>query len=167
VRAVTGVGCSEKLITQWRRDRQRGGEKEGQGEGAKKRRGVLALMLCLGLNACVTTTTTFAPPAPEITISPAPSDSPNFSNLKSQISNSPGPRLLRIKLTINAARDLLVKTDDEVNAGQALTNRSHDRRRIAGTPRTTRRRTPAHQLRQRTSRDHQSRSRSRRHHAPS
>lgn len=94
------------------------------------RRGVMVLWLCLGINACATTTMTVAPPTPEITISPVPSEAPNVAHLSSQISNSQAPRLLRIKLTINAASDLLVKQGDDVKAGQALTNRSHERNRF-------------------------------------
>jgi hypothetical protein len=74
----------------------------------------------------------------------------SLSNFQSPISNSPSdgivirqpsepsetnvsqetPRLLQLKLTINAPADLLVKTDDEVKAGQALTNRSYERNRL-------------------------------------
>jgi hypothetical protein len=122
VRTVTGLGCSEKLITQWRQTRPQ--------EGAKKRRSVWGLLFCLSLNACAMATMPVAPSAPEITIAPAPGDPPDVSTLNSQISNAQGPRLLRIKLTVNAARDLLVKTDDEVKAGQVLTNRSHERQRL-------------------------------------
>jgi hypothetical protein len=132
VRTVTGLGCSEKLITQWRQEQRRDGEKEERRDRATKRRGLVGVLLFVGLNACVTTTATLAPssPPPEIKISPAPSEAPSLSNLKSQISNSQGPRLLRIKLTINAASDLLVKQGDEVKAGQMLANHSHERERL-------------------------------------
>jgi hypothetical protein len=130
VRAITGIGCSEKLITQWRQAQQNANAKGRKGDGETGRGSVIGLLMCLCLNACATTTTTIAPPTPEVTISPAASEAPTIPNLQSPISNPASPRLLRIKLTINAARDLLVKTDDEVKAGQALTNRSHERNRL-------------------------------------
>jgi hypothetical protein len=122
VRAVTGVGCSEKLITEWRQTQRRA--------ETKQRRGGWGLLFCLGLSACTMATMPVAPAAPEITISPAPTDPSDVSNLNSQISKAQVPHLLRIQLTIHAARDLLVKSGDDIQAGQPLTNRSHERQRL-------------------------------------
>ena len=130
VRVITGVGCSENLITQWRQERQRDSATEGRRDTGKKRRGLFGLLFCLSINGCATTTMTPPLPPAEVTISPAPSETPNLVYHPSPLSNSPGPRLLRIKLTINAASDLLVKQDDDVKAGQVLTNRSHERERL-------------------------------------
>ena len=122
VRAMTGIGCSEKLITQWRQGRKREGEK-AKTVTTQRWRGVqLRLFLvCLLLGATL-------PPVPpvravsaqEITISPAPTETATPMT----------PRLLRIKLTINSPSDLLIKPDDEVKAGQVLTNRLHERQRL-------------------------------------
>ncbi len=138
VRIVTGVGCSEKLIAQWRKARRgdvgtrRHGAAEIERQGrANEGRGAMGLLLCLALNACGTTTTLAPPPSStEITISPAPSEEPDISNLKSPISNPPGPRLLRIKLTINAPHELQVKAGQHIEAGDVLSNHTQARQRL-------------------------------------
>ena len=126
VRTVTGIGCSEKLITQWRQERSGDGA-TARARDVVRRKRMVQLRLFL---VCAVLGATLKPwhpslqvAAQEITISPAPSASPT-------ISNSLGPRLLRIKLTINAASDLLVKPGDEVKGGQVLTNRAHERQRL-------------------------------------
>ena len=131
VRTVTGVGCSEKLITQWRATRKSASAKEGKGDARTHIVQLRLFLLCLVLGAMTKPWHSSAVgAAQEITIAPAPSTTPTISHLPSPIPNHPVPRLLRIKLTINAASDLLVQTDDEVKAGQALTNRSHERHRL-------------------------------------
>ncbi len=141
VRAVTGIGCSEKLITQWRQERAGDGATKQARDATKGRRRdavrhkrMVQLRLFL---VCAVLGATLKPwhpslqvAAQEITISPAPSASPTIANFPSAISNSAAPRLLRIKLTINAASDLLIKPGDEVKGGQVLTNRSHERQRL-------------------------------------
>lgn len=124
VRTVTGVGCSEKLITEWRQARPR--------EGGKKRRRVLGLLFCLGLNACALTTTPLPLPAPrsEITISPAPSEAPAIADFPSPSRPPTNPRLLRIKLTLNAPHELQVKVGQQIAAGAVLSDRNTARQRL-------------------------------------
>lgn len=122
VRAVTGLGCSEKLITQWRQGRKSEGEK-AKTVTTQRWRGVQLRLFLI----CVLLGATLQPVPPvramiaqEITISPAPTETATPMT----------PRLLRIKLTINSPSDLLIKPDDEVKAGQVLTNRAHERNRL-------------------------------------
>lgn len=126
VRLVTGLGCSEKLIAEWRKERQRGREKEGQGEatqgrGINQRRFFLScLLLGVGL---LTGQLSLNVDAQNITTSPTPNHSPTSTT-------AAGPRLLRIKLTLNAPRELCIKQGDEVRLGDLLSNRSLARQRL-------------------------------------
>jgi hypothetical protein len=124
VRTVTGIGCSEKLITEWRQVRPQ--------EGAKTRRGVLGLLFCLGVNACALTTTPLPLPAPrsDITISPAPSKAPTIANAPTPSLPPTNPRLLRIKLTLNAPHELQVKVGQQIAAGVVLSDRNTARQRL-------------------------------------
>jgi biotin carboxyl carrier protein len=141
VRTVTGIGCSEKLITQWRQERAGDGATRQARDAAKGRRAdavrrkrMVQLRLFL---VCAVLGATLKPWHPslqvgaqEITISPAPSASPTIANFPSQVSNPPGPRLLRIKLTLHSPRELRIKVGDEVNAGDVLSDQTNARRRL-------------------------------------
>lgn len=143
IREQTGVGCSFRTICEWRKERRSEQEKVRENPttqiiAASLRPAVIALLFCvvsLAASSC-------RPPQAVAAQS--------LSNFQSPISNSQSdgivitqpsetneanapqetPRLLQLKLTINAPADLLVKTGDEVKAGQALTNRSHERNRL-------------------------------------
>ncbi len=131
VRSVTGIGCSEKLITQWRQEQCRDAETGRHGDGAKKRCGVLGLLCCLCLNSCATTTPLPPPALPtEITISPAPSEAPSISNIPFSPSSPTHPRLLRIKLTLNAPHELQVKVGQQIAVGTLLSDRKTARQRL-------------------------------------
>ncbi len=122
VRSITGTGCSRKLIIAWRQDTARG----RQSDAGRGRCSVLGVLLCLGINACATTIM----PQPEITISPAPNAVPTISNFPSPISNSLSPRLLQIKLTLNAPHELQVKVGQQIEAGALLSDRALARQRL-------------------------------------
>ncbi len=139
VRALTGTGCSRKLIIAWRQERgnerraERDAAQERQSDTARRWRGVqLRLFL-----VCLLLGTTMKPwhpvasvAAQEITISPAPSASPTISNPPSPISPSPTPRLLRIKLTLHAPHELRIKQGDTVKAGDLLSDQRQARQRL-------------------------------------
>ncbi len=136
VRAVTGLGCSEKLITQWRRERKGEGATRGQeadNATGRRWRGVqLRLFLvCLVLGATLKPWHPVASvAAQEITISPAPSVSPTIANPPSLTAPSSMPRLLRIKLTLHNPRELRIKAGDEVKAGDVLSEQRQARQRL-------------------------------------
>lgn len=145
VRALTGTGCSRKLIIAWRQTRgnerraERDAAQERQSDTARRWRGVqLRLFL-----VCLLLGTTMKPwhpvasvAAQEITISPAPSASPTISNPLSPISPSPTPRLLRIKLTLHAPHELRIKQGDTVKAGDLLSDQRQARQRLLVQKRT-------------------------------
>jgi hypothetical protein len=142
VQAMTGTGCSRKLIIAWRQERKSDTATQGQADAGSKTKAAtgrrwravqlrLFLLLCVGMSACATTPP-IAPPATqrEVTISPAPTATPDISNFQSPISNPNSPRLLRIKLTINAPHELRIQQGDAVNAGDVVSNRQQARERL-------------------------------------
>jgi hypothetical protein len=131
VRAVTGLGCSPKLIAAWKRECRTGEVGNGRtGEGQKKWRAVqmrlfLWLLACgcgLSLGQLVRQVG-----AQEIIILPAPSTTPESSPLPSSTQT---PRLLRIKLTLQSPQELRVKAGDKVNVGDVLSDHAQARQRL-------------------------------------
>jgi hypothetical protein len=142
IREQTGVGCSFRTICEWRKERRSEQEKEQQRKqlstqtiAASLRPAVIALLFCvvsLAASSCRPPQTVAAQSISNFQspISNPPSDGIVITQPSETNENKETPRLLQLKLTINAASDLLVKTDDEVKAGQVLTNRSHERNRL-------------------------------------
>src|SRR5262249_49080454 len=65
------------------------------------------------------------------TATAAPSPSPlALSSLDDMPTASGAPRYLRVKLTINQAGDLRVKSGDKIEAGATLSDRAFERRRL-------------------------------------
>jgi hypothetical protein len=132
VRAVTGIGCSEKLITQWRQERCGDAEKGRHGDVGRQR--VVQLRLFLVWLLLGATMKPWHPvavgAAQEITISPAPSATPSLPNFPSPISNPAAPRLLRLQLTLSSPRELLVQMGQQVAAQQLLCDRASLRQRL-------------------------------------
>jgi hypothetical protein len=129
VRAITGLGCSPKLIAAWKRERgQRAGKQERTGEGQKKWLAVqmrlfFFLLACgcgLSLGHWVRQVG-----AQEIIISPVPSAPPESQPLPLS-----APRLLRIKLTLQSPHELRVKAGDNINAGNVLSHHQTTRQRL-------------------------------------
>ena len=134
VRAVTGTGCSRKLILAWRQARGKDTANERHGDAATvparnvtRRRRVVQLRLFLW---CVFVGATMKPWLPatsvtaqEIVIAPAPSVAPSSTP-------SPAPRLLRIQLTLQAPHELRIKVGDEVQAGEVLSDQRQARQRL-------------------------------------
>jgi biotin carboxyl carrier protein len=128
VRAVTGLGCSPKLIVAWKRESRPGeGEKGRRGEAGKRKMALqMRLFLFLLAWGCAVGHLARHVGAQEITISPAPSATPEIQPL---LSHSPVPRLLRIKLTLSGTQELQVKAGDTVNAGDVLSDHQPTRQR--------------------------------------
>jgi predicted secreted protein len=133
VRAVTGTGCSRKLILAWRQAREKDTANERHGDAATvparnvARRRIVQLRLFL---LCVFVGATIKPWLPatsvtaqEIVIAPAPDASPTPFP-------SPAPRLLRIQLTLQAPHELRIKVGDEVQAGEVLSDQRQARQRL-------------------------------------
>jgi biotin carboxyl carrier protein len=132
VRAVTGIGCSEKLITQWRQE-QRDEATNGRTIDAVRRKRIIQLrsfLLCVLLGATIKPWhPAHSVAAQEIIISPAPSAIP-------VIPYPATPRLLRIKLTLQNPRELQVKVGDEIQAGEVLSDQRLARQRLLVQKRT-------------------------------
>lgn len=131
VRVVTGLGCSPKLIAAWKRERgQKEGEKERRGGGEKKWLALqMRLFLFLLAWGCALSIGHLVCKvgAQEITISPAPSTTPENQPLPS---TALAPRLLRLKLTLQSVQELRVKAGDSVNAGDVLSDHLIARQRL-------------------------------------
>jgi hypothetical protein len=141
IREQTGVGCSFRTICEWRKERRSERENERQRETpttqtvvASLRLTVIALLFCvvsLAASSCRPPQAVAAQsPLVNAPLAHSQSDGIVITQPSEANNSKETPRLLQLKLTINAASDLLVKTDDEVKAGQALTNRSHERNRL-------------------------------------
>lgn len=126
VRAVTGVGCSEKLITHWRTERGKSTANSPPRKVIRQQRSVQLRLFLLCVFVGVTTKPWFpvaSVAAQEITIAPAPAASPNPTI-------APAPRLLRIKLTLHDPTELRVEIGDEVKAGDILSDQRQARHRL-------------------------------------
>jgi hypothetical protein len=141
IREQTGVGCSFRTICEWRKERRREREKEQQSENPARKTVVPSFRLAvIALLFCLVSFTASSCRPPQAVAAQSPLVNSPLANPQSDgiVITQPSeanetketPRLLQLKLTINAPTDLLVKTDDEVKAGQVLTNRSHERNRL-------------------------------------
>jgi biotin carboxyl carrier protein len=134
VRAVTGLGCSPKLIAAWKQENRRGdGQMGRKGDGQKKWMALqMRLFLFLLAGGCAWSVGHLARHvgAQEIVISPAPSASPTISHLPAPTSNPASPRLLRLKLTLYSPHELRVKAGDSVHAGDVISDHGTVRQRL-------------------------------------
>jgi hypothetical protein len=119
VRAVTGIGCSPKLIAAWKRENRKS---DGEKKWLALQLRLFLLLLAFGCTLSVGPRARHVG-AQEIVISPAPDATP-------ETQTAHAPRLLRLKLTLHSAQELRVKAGDNVQAGDVLSDHRQARQRL-------------------------------------